>query len=280
MSTKIIPARADGGQLVTSAANQVPDFLRNVENDNSTALLKTFVTPPRIKRVQKSSREQFIPRFAPGDMVALPLMEKLAGFTDGKQPAFFFTPVMMWPEWICWNPLETQGTLPGIRDRTFDSKSPIAIKARDKNKRKAERCPELPSKNGKDLFLNYVEHLNYIFMIDGDGPGRGVPIAYSFERGEHFAGTTFNALVGTRGAPLWGCRFQAVIRSRKNADGDWYGLDMENPSEGSAWIDPTQAQRMEAIHKEFLKNYEEQLLRVDYDDEMLNEEKPADARDM
>lgn len=285
---KIAPTRQDGSALTVADAQQqqlaalrsVPESIRELAvDDTSTQLLKQFVTPPRIKRVQKSSREQFVPRFSPGDMVALPLMQKIAGYIDGKQPAFFVTPIMMFPEWVCWNPLETQGTLKGVRDRTFDFKSDLALKARDAKRRKAEPCPEVPERNGKKLFLNYVEHLNYIFMIHGDNEFSGVPIAYSFERGEHWAGTSFNALIQQRRAPLWACNFQAVIRLRKNSDGDWYGIDMENPSFESGvspWVTDDLLNQMKALHEEFKKNYEDRVLQVDYDDEAL-EAAAADA---
>jgi hypothetical protein len=290
MSTKINPVHSDGSAIAPVVPNElenvraVPEFLRALSaDDTSTALLKSYVVPPRLKMIQPTSRPPFSDRFQQGELVMLPIMQPVAKFSDGKSHAFTFTPLFFFPEWLIMNPLETKGTLKAVRERTFESRSEIAIKAKNPKLRKSEPCPECPEKDGKKLYLNYLECLNYIIWIHGDKPFCEVPIALTFTSGEHFAGMSFNALINTRRAALWGCNFQAVIRRRTNEKGSWFGIDCENPSFESgvpAWTD--RAAEMKIFFEEFKKTYEDKLLQVDYDDESLegNIESLKDAKDM
>lgn len=268
------------GELQIGA--NVPDYLRELSaGDQSTSLLKQYVVPPRIKFVQPTSREPFQPPFAAGDMLLLPYMKKIAALTDSKTPAFTLTPVMFFPEWCCWNPIGTKGTLKGIRDRSFDSRSVLAIKSRDPKLRQAEVCPEAPKdREGKPQYLKYLQHLNYIFVIHGEDEHCMMPISMVFMSGEHNAGTTLNGLIQMRKAPLWGCNFQAVIKRRTNDKGWWIGADIENPSIESGvvpFVDAANAPRMKVLHEEFRDLYEQRLLQIDVDDEGLQDSAPVDT---
>lgn len=283
--TKIEPKTA-AGQALSTRLTEVPEHLCELsQDDKSLDLLKQFVVPPRIKIVQPSSRPPFIERFKAGDLVALPYMQLMASFIDGKQHAFVFTPLMMFPEWTCINPIETQGQLKMVRERTFDTKSVIAQKARDPKVRKNfEPCPETPEKNGKKLFLQYLENLNYIILIHGASEFANMPIAITFAAGNYQAGTTFNGLISQRRAPLWGCNFQAVIRRRQNELGHWFGVDCENPSAEANTppfvMDRDESLKLQGLHQEFLALYEQKLVQIDYEGEIDDQPSLKDAKDM
>ena len=270
------------------SVKETPAYLAEYRDDASTDLLKAYITPPRLKTVQPTSRAPFNEKFAVGDLVILPLMQVLASYDKNKPDtaAFTLTPVMFYPEWVCWNPLDTKGALPGIRDKSFDSRSPIAIKAKNAALRNSELCPEIPEKDGKKQYLKYLEHLNYLFIIHGNEEFRDMAVAMTFASGEHRAGTSFNALITQRRAPLWACNFQAVIRRRTNEKGWWMGVDFENPSAETGvagWVDAELAPRYKALHEQCKQQYEDRLIVMDYDDEALeggSNAPPRDATDM
>lgn len=272
--TKINPKTqaltAEPQNVSALTAREVPTYLQTYQDDKSNELLKQYITPPRLKMVQPTSQAPFNDLFKQGDLILLPVMQKIAEHTrEEKQAAFTMTPVMFFPEWCCWNPISTKGTLKGVRSRSFDRQSPEAIKARNPALRKSEICPEVPTdRGGKANYLRYLEHLNYLFIIHGNEEYADMAIAITFASGEHRAGTNFNALITQRRAPLWSMNFQAVIRRRTNDQGFWYGVDFENPDPSicAAWIDPGAAPRFEALHKRLREQYEEQLIQVDYED--------------
>lgn len=261
MANKIVPT-AKGVSAMTA-----PDFMQ--AQPLGTEMLKDYIQPPRLKVVQPTSRKPFSEMFKQGDVCVVPMMQLVGEFNNAKEPLFAFVPLFFWPEWVLWNPLETKGTLPAVRDRSFDPRSVIAIKARDEKKRNSEQCPECPEKDGKKLYLKYLEHLNYMVM-PLTGPFVGMPLAATWASGEHRAGSNFNSLIAMRRAPLYGCQFEAFARERENTKGRWYGIDVENPRETSGItpfvMEPERFDAMKALHMEYKAAYDNKALVVDYDD--------------
>jgi hypothetical protein len=266
---------SDKNELTTlnyDVNSNLPAFMTGQEHEG-TEQLKQFIVPPRIKAVQKLSRKPFSERFKPGDLVVIPLLERLAEYNGGKAPAFYFVPILFYPEWVAWNPIEVRGTLPSIRERSFDPKSEIAVRSRSPNTRTAI-CPEIPKKDGKDLYIRYLEHLNFIICIMPPSPFANVPIVMTFASGEYRAGQVFSTLLYMRRAPLYGCQFEAVVRERENAKGSWFGIDVQNPS--SKDVSPfVQDEKMfeyyRSLHREYKKFYEQQAIQVDYSDDEFEE---------
>lgn len=275
---KIVPT-SQGVSAMTA-----PDFMK--EADKGTELLKQYVQPPRLKVVQPTARKPFSDLFKQGDVVAVPMMQKVGSYDEtdrGKLPLFAFVPVFFWPEWCLWNPLDTRGTLPAVRERSLDAKSVLAIKARDDKKRESEVCPEMPAKDGKKLYLSYREHLNYMIVPLAPHVLADMPICMSFSKGEHRAGSNFSSIITMRKAPLYGCQFEAFARERENAKGRWYGIDVDNPREGSGVtpfiMEPERFEAFKGIYEEFKKAYDERLLVVDFEDEGEELEAPKDSKD-
>ena len=238
----------------------VPTYMN--DQPLGTEELGHYITPPRLKIVQKQSGEELLAAFGPGDIIIVPDMQVIAawerstrGQVAGEAPHFTLSPIFFFPEWAVWNPLSTKGQLPAIRERTLDPKSDIAAKARDPERR-IEDHPDV-----KGETLHYVEHLNFICMV-ADYPN---PVVVSFSRGEHKAGRQFANLVKMRRAPLYGCSFTAVCGLRSNNQGSWYGLDIQN-NEEAPWI----AEDAFAIHKalfiEYNDAHQKRAIQVNYED--------------
>jgi len=250
--------------LITN--ENLPTFLQGI-TDTGTEDMGQFIVPPRIKVVQPVSRGEYKEKFAPGDAVLIPQMIKVTGLIldeknrpQNESDAVVFTPLFFFPEYCLWNPLESRGTLPMVRASSFDPKSDIAIASRDPNRREVP-CPEMPDKK-----MRYVEHLNFIVLIHGDGLNM-LPALMSFSRSEHRAGTNFMALIKMRMAPMYGCKFVFRTRYRENDRGQWYGIDIENPPEAiGAFVDDKTFAVTQHHYLELKKAHADKAIRVDHDD--------------
>lgn len=281
MSELIIPDRPKG--LITAGD----------ELDGGLSALREYVQIPRIKTVQDNRRSPFKELFEGSELAVVPTMMSL---TDGpckdpKQPVFFFTPLYFFPEWICWNPLEARGTLKTIRERSFEATSQIAVKARNEQTRNSEPCPEMPEANGKKLYLRYLEHLNFVIAIHAPSSFSGLPITLGFASGEHRAGGNLSTLIQARNplgtpaeerVPIYAMTFAAYVRPRKNSQGEWYGIDCQNPPKDSGvgpWVTDENLQAAYKEQHELLKKaHLNQLLVVEQDDEDAGPVSPTDSK--
>lgn len=286
MAKNIIkPTGADGREL-RPIHEMVPDHVRDDAGQGSMSLLKQYIVPPRIKIVQPQAKAPFSELFKEADLVVMPVMKRLWGGYDHQNqvPAFHFVPILFWPEWVSWNPYGSN--LPAIRDRSFSRTSEIALKARNPDTRQ-ELCKEYPKHlDGKDAYVKHQEHLNYLILVLGDGEFADLPLIMSFSSGEHRAGTNFNALVQSRRTKsLYGCQFSATVRRRENKVGKWYGIDIDNPAEGSG-VDPfvmdrERYEQLGRLHTEYASYMRDDLIQTQYDDEGVVEgtarQEPASA---
>jgi hypothetical protein len=205
------------------------------------------------------TKEPLKSMFDAGSVVVVPQNVEVAPLGE----KFHFVPLFFFVEWCTWNPIQLSKDR-SIVERTFDSRSPIAAKSRDPNLR-MEPHPE-----NERLFLRHVEHLNFVLVIIGDHPAAGMPVVKSWARGDHKAGSSFAGLISMRKAPIFGCQFEAVSRLRTNPQGDWYGLDVSNPSEDSgvgSWTPEDVYPKLRDMHMEFKRLHSEALIQVDHDDE-------------
>lgn len=250
----------------------MPEWLRS-EAPAGLETLTNFIVPPRLKIVQKTSRPP-LDKLDAGTVVVTPQMDVLAAYDKAKEVGqpFFFVPVFFFVEWCCWNPLESRGQLDTIRERSFDPASIVAQNAKNP-KLRAQVCPEMPKdKEGKPLFIRYVEHLNFIVVVLGNGPQAGIPVVMSFARAEHFTGSTFCALAKFRNAPLFsGQYFAQVGKARVNSKGSWHGFDLANPpaDSGVSPFVPTQELfvKYKTLHEEMAAAHKSRTLQVDYSDD-------------
>lgn len=252
---------------------QLPDWMRGEEH-LGTENLQDFVIPPRIKIVQATSKD-LLETYRAGDVILTPTNTVILEpdrddrgnlDEDGKR-SFNFVPLFFFPEWATWNDIKLKGQEPAIRYRTTDPSDPIVAKARDKNLR------EEPIPGNEKFKMRHVEHLNYVVTLV-DHPLSGQPMIFSFSRGEWFAGSNLASLLKMRRAPIFGCVFTAVLAFRRGNLGDWYGLDITNPSDRTPWTDESAYGGFKQLHEEFKEHYKNQVLKATLDD---GEPAPEDA---
>ncbi len=258
----------------------VPAFMQS-DSRLGISELSRFIVPPRIKLVQKSSGDNLLEKWGVGDVIVTtspdpvllvamkrgdtgqPLMVE-GSSTLGDSPGFDFVPLYFFPEWIVWNPIASKGTLPPIRNRTTDPSDPIAVKARNFDLRE-EPCPDMAGEK-----IRYIEHLNFVCsLVDAEEP-----VILTFSRGEWTFGRNLCNLIKGRKAPIFGCRFHAVLGKRTNEKGNWWGLNIENAD--SPWVeDAEDYERNKKLYQECAELNAESRIRVDHEDTATVEVDPA-----
>lgn len=233
--------------------------------------LKEFVKPPMIKVVQKQAKEPLSTMFDPGDVILSPVNVEVSGMiadasgnpTKDGVP-FHVIPLLFFVNYISWNPIEMRGQLDAVRKQTLDPKDIIAVKARDPELR-VEKCPENPKYS-----IKHCEHLNFLVMFF-DGPHAGEMAVMSFARAEHKSGRNWATLIKMGKAPIFGRVYAAQTHFRTNAQGEWFGIDISNPSPTSgvgAWItDENQYHALKELHLKLKEAHENNLIVVDHDEE-------------
>jgi len=274
-----VPAIVKPQVSLPATVGDMPDWMKG-EQVTGTETLGRYIVPPRVKIIQPLTRAPLIEQFDPGAAIIVPqavLIADVARADNGRPQRmgtpFFATPVLFYPEWVAWNPLETRGSLPAVRGRTMDPNSQLAAKARD-SALWAEPCPEMPEKN-----IRYCEHLNFILVLYGIEAVGMTPVVVSFSRGEHRTGTNFAALIKMRKASIFGGVYQFTAGWRENVKGQWFGFDVGNPSAESSvspWVqDHELFKALEALHNQYSEAYTAGLVQADYDDG--SDDTPVDA---
>lgn len=224
--------------------------MQGLENVND------FCRPPYIKIVQKQSSDELLDTYGRGSAVLLPDGVVLI---DGEELlSFEFTPVFFFPQWCTWNPIERRGKEPSIRESSFDRKSALAAKSRDKNLW-SEEHPDDPK-----LKIRHVEHLNFIVYLYG----HDMFAMMSFARGEHKRGTQLLSMARARKAPIFAGRYVAETQDNSNDQGEWIGFKLSNAD--PTWVDEELFEKFRAANEEYHTLHENQLIQVDHGEEAIS----------
>lgn len=235
----------------------LPEYMREDKGEGAEKLGE-FLRPGRLKIIQRNAEPQFLELFDPGDAVVTPQNLTLAPIkkTDTGKPSdegepFAFTPLLFIPEWIVTNPIAYKGSEPFVRDRTLDKTHEIARKAQSSSTWR-EPHPEKPQDNdGTPQYIRYVECLNFIVLAAVDG-FRGMPLLLSLAKTNHRVGSNLAGLIKMRRGPIFGMVFEAKVVHRTNTQGNWYGWQVQNPSDTGAppWLPEDQFARSKTMHEE------------------------------
>lgn len=216
---------------------EAPAWLSSDE-PRGTEDLKSIVVPSRLKVMQPQTQDTELAEiFNLGDVVLIPEKE-LIHQVGGE--AVSFVPVLFYREWCTWNPLKMQGTLPFIRNRSFDPNGDIARLSANEDTR-TEACPENPKED-----LRHMAHLNYLVMLRGVG-GSQLPVLMTFVSAEFKIGRRFANLVIARNAPLYTGVYQFKTSERSNQSGKWYGYDITNAPE--PWVKEEEFAIYKSVHQ-------------------------------
>jgi len=256
-------------EIVKVTGINLPAFMTD-DGQAGVESLSEFITPPRIKIVQKQAMSELLAVFHPGDVILSPMNATVLEMPrdesgrpkEGERVAFKLVPIFFYPEWVTWNPIELKGKESAIRYRTVDPTDPVVVKSRNAETR-SEPHPDDPK-----LRIRHVEHLNFVVMLYDSHLGPE-PAILSFARGEHSAGTKFAALIKMRKAPIYGGIYEAVVVHRHGELGDWYGFDMTNPQDGNGWVREADYTIFKAAHAEFEEYHRSSRLQSRLEDDAL-----------
>lgn len=227
--------------------------------------LSQYITPPRIKIVQKQADEAILVRFGAGDVIIVPTFDLVCemerdtkGNATGDSNGFDFVPLFFYAEWCCWNPIALKGKAPVIRERSLDPTSSLAVKAKNPRLR-TEPHPDDPS-----LQIRYIEHLNFVIAL----PGITEHPLLTFSRGSHGKGRQMCGLLRQRNAPLYGCRLHAHQVKIENDMGAWWALEVINPpGETTPWVDDKKVYaEFKALHERYREAHKNAKLVSEYDE--------------
>ncbi len=266
-------AKKDVSQDITKVdpAMMLPEFMADEEVVGLEALTD-FIVPPFIKIVQKQSGEEILQYFSAGDVILTPAnaliaempRNKKGRIVEGARSMFQVVPILFYPEWLTWNPVELKGAEPAIVYRTMDPNDPVAAKARNA-KLRIEKHPTSPQYN-----VRHVEHLNFLVILYKHALGPE-PAILSFSRSGWKHGSKFANLIKMRHASLFGCIFDVVLAPRHNDKGDWWGFDVTNPEDESPWVKKDEYEVFKDLHIKLDESKEK--LRAQY--ETIIEDDPA-----
>jgi hypothetical protein len=250
---------SDKKEIAVPDGNNLPAHIAALGVDESyLSQLQKYIIPPMVKIIQKMSD---IPGFTAGDVIISPQMIQLP-------TNFFFTPLVFYPEYLEKNP---NGVNPFIIDRSLDPEGELAIKSKDKKTWEYE-CPSDPKKMCK-----IDEHLCFVVMIEGDHPLADTPIVMSFAVGEHKTGRKFlNQLQVRRAGQPYANRFEATLAQRKEKEGQPWGFDITNPSDGEAWTSAEVMPRYIKLAESMQAYIQQGVLRTDHEDPS-SDEKPVET---
>lgn len=266
MADKGIQVVKPAGALATPA----PEFIKRGPEAAGVERLAQFVTPPLFKIVQKQSDDDLQNRFGKGTTILRPADVVVA---PAGTP-FHIIPILHYPEYVTWAPIELKGQVPAILDRSLDQNSALARKATDRDRWVEENFEWSPGEGQptrKIAKVRHVEHITFIVVLYNHEMGIQ-PAVMSFARAEHKSGRSFASLIKMRNADMFGCVFEVVVNPepRKNEKGSWYGWDVRNPTvEGvGPWVtDEAMYHQLRQLNAEFEQAYQNKLLRANYDSE-------------
>lgn len=262
-------------QLTTSAA---PSYMTPVAaNETGLELIGSYVRPPRLKTIQKSARPPYSELFDVGDIVAVPqnlkvvpVQKNAQGKPDKFGERFHLVPLFFYPEWCLINPLETQGRLPMIRERSIDPMSKLA-KMSQSSKTWFQPCPEDTEHN-----MRYVECLNYLVrLVNREDEIAGVTLLITFSKGSHQSGTNWAGLIRMNcpagsNIPICARQYEARSTFTPSSKGDYYRVEVQNPSVESGvptWVPSKELYDLYLNETKMLRQaYAEKRLMADYDD--------------
>ena len=107
----------------------------------------------------------------------------------------------------------------------------------------------------------HTEHLNYVCMIDDVQE----PTIISFCRASWKIGKDFARRIQIRKAPIFGCRFQAIVGDAVKDDNSWHVFNIIDPIEGEPWVDPKNVESFQKIFEGLNDAYLKRTLVADYE---------------
>lgn len=257
MATEI--AKQQQGKI--SPSESKPQFLRERGEQKGVDEVVQYIRPPFIKIVQGSSDKELKEQFPEKSVILAPGNDLLAA----PDEIIRFTPILFFREFLVINPLEWRGQEKMIHARTFDPNSDIAKRAFDPNRRNeqlfnTDGSPILVK--GKPIYRSYQDTRTYLVLVHWPR-NPGTVCAMTFARAELQTADRLASLIGGRQADIFAGIFEASVGIHKNPQHDWYGFNMDNPSDGSPWVTEAEHAEYSRMHDLLYKALQERRIIVD-----------------
>jgi hypothetical protein len=254
--------RNEDSKDITTVGDELPNFMLQLMESGDDGFgddIKEYIKYPDLKIIQKTTKEDLIELHGIGSCILIPGGTLIA--TKGEH--FDVIPIFRHTEFCLHSSIKDEQS-PMILERSYDPNSELAMRARDKDKRK-ESYPD-----NDQWFYQWVEHLNFACLISNGKDLDLTPVNISFNKGEFFQGKTMlNAmyqrkLKGNR-VPMYLQRLSFTPAFRDiSVDQKWWGMDFAFAEE-SLILDPELGAFCDAQHNELKKAFKEKRLVVDYD---------------
>lgn len=261
MSTSLVPKKNELEVIRDSR----PSYLAEVPDEESkkgTEDLGRIVRPSFVKIVQGMSATELKKAFGEGAIVLTPDQLLLAA-PDEKTP---FIPIVFYTEYCKWAPIGLKGVETMIPERSFDPKSPVALKAQSPATW-SEKHPKYP--NEEKMNYRYQEHLNFILKLADPTFAAIPPVLISFARSNYQAGQTLGRLALRRKAPLYSQQFLLGTKEKPNqkgGGGTYRVYTIEDDSE-QMWANESNYAITSMLHDEFFELIQSRRLQAEYDNE-------------
>jgi hypothetical protein len=233
--------------------------------------MSKYITYPRLKIIQKMAARETLDKFDIGSLVLMPdgvvvapIGKDARGRSNLEGAPLRFIPIAFFEQWCTWGDIKDRSKGNPILDSTTDPNHPIAIKARNKDTRE-----EIRGTGDDQKKIRHVEHLNFLVKIHHDGnPADGQLAMMSFARGSHRDGRNLAKLIKMRRTSPFYCIFEMKTKFVERDGNDWYVPNIDNPSEGSAWVeDQATADQMKEMHESAMTLIKSNRINVVHDDE-------------
>ena len=257
---------------------QVPDWMVVDKTDSGTELMGRYVSPPRLKIVQGSSKQDLKQEFGESAVVMAPENRLVVGPITKDSPINQATgkreggkircvPLFFFPEFLCTNPLGVPN-LGFIRERTQDPDSALARKCQGRKEGREFPCPEDPSK-----LCKYSESLNFIVAI-WEPSDFIEPALVTFRAGSWIEGANWCKIIkmmDQRKIPIYGQVFEINVGPRNKDQWDYYGFNVRSALQPNGIpelvTDQPWFEHAKALHKDFKQNHADKVLQVAVDDD-------------
>ncbi len=243
------------GETNSGGLIERPSYLKDHKPDvEMKNLMAQYMQPPRLKLIQGSTKSPFKPPFSEGDAIIIPQLTKVG---DAKTE-FTFVPVAFFHSWIMTNPYQMKGTLPYIRERSYDPNSEVAKKA---NAFIKIRCPE-----NQEYFCKYLKVMNFLVRIDGDyNLPLSTPVAFTFLSSAYKVGQALLGLIQNRkDADMYLCRFAASTKFVPDPKGEYHELTIRNAP--NAWLEEDKVELYKSEYDNLKEMIRNNSVDIDMDD--------------
>lgn len=255
----------------------IPDFLKGQEIVGVDEL-KNLIRPQRIKIVQKSADKELLDNWGVGDVLIVPSLLPLINMprdtkgnpVDVDCEPVPFTPILFFREFLALNDIATRGTLPMIRERTFDPKSSIAQKAMN---------PQLRTVVENGVKIRYVDALCFLIVLRVETPLGNEPVVLTFQSGSYSLGQHLCSLIKMRKSSLYNCVFEMRPKQITSAQGfDYFGMAVDNPTNVKPWVTKEENAEYAAMHKELAEALNSARLVIEHEDRPSGDIDPASTK--